>query len=313
MGSVTNYPEQGYNHNAWVSEDESTLVWTDETFDTGVKVADISNLNDINITDIFRSSLEAPVNTSSVAHNAYIKDNYAIVSYYGDGLQVFDISDLENVDQVAWYDTYPDNNGNYDYFGNWGVYPFFESGKIVASDTKYGLFILELNFNNVLVESIDVQGAGGVSTITRLVVRFKWKRQYCPPMHQMSAVNWSVQNGTGSASIDASGLLTATTDGTVTVRATATDGTGISGSTVITLSNQSVGVEDPNILNANIYPNLIKVGQQLNVVFKSVPLSNVDVQITNLIGQNIFKHSYEPSEEYLFQYLIWQPESTWSS
>ncbi len=53
------------------------------------------------------------------------------------------------------------------------------------------------------------------------------------------AVTWSVVAGTGTASISVGGLLTALTNGTVTATATATDGSAITGTRVITLSNQS--------------------------------------------------------------------------
>ena len=41
------------------------------------------------------------------------------------------------------------------------------------------------------------------------------------------SVTWSVENGTGQATIDSSGLLTAISPGTVTVVATANDGSEV--------------------------------------------------------------------------------------
>jgi len=51
---------------------------------------------------------------------------------------------------------------------------------------------------------------------------------------------WSVTNGTGSGTITSGGLLSAVTNGTVTVRAVAHDGSGIYRDLIITLSNQAV-------------------------------------------------------------------------
>ncbi|MEZ4928931.1 MAG: Ig-like domain-containing protein [Chitinophagales bacterium] len=56
-------------------------------------------------------------------------------------------------------------------------------------------------------------------------------------------ITWSVANGTGSATIDANGLP-ALTNGTVTVTATANDGSGISGTKDITISNQGTAIKD---------------------------------------------------------------------
>ena len=51
-------------------------------------------------------------------------------------------------------------------------------------------------------------------------------------------VTWSVEAGTGTATIDVDGLLRALTDGDVTVKATANDGSAIEGTLGITISNQ---------------------------------------------------------------------------
>lgn len=57
------------------------------------------------------------------------------------------------------------------------------------------------------------------------------------------AVTWSVENGTGKATISSTGLLTAVADGTVTVKATAKDGSGVIGTTTITISNQEAAAD----------------------------------------------------------------------
>lgn len=48
-------------------------------------------------------------------------------------------------------------------------------------------------------------------------------------------VTWSVENGTGEATIDGNGLLTGVKEGTVTVKATANDGSGVVGEKKITI------------------------------------------------------------------------------
>jgi hypothetical protein len=53
-------------------------------------------------------------------------------------------------------------------------------------------------------------------------------------------VTWSLVNGTGQATISATGLVTAVSDGTVTARATANDGTGVYGELTIAISNQDI-------------------------------------------------------------------------
>ena len=80
-----------------------------------------------------------------VPHNVHVMGDFLVTSYYADGVVVHDISDPSNMVEVARYDTYP-GTANYT-IGNWGVYPFFASGTIIASDIEYGFFVLGSNFN----------------------------------------------------------------------------------------------------------------------------------------------------------------------
>jgi choice-of-anchor B domain-containing protein len=152
LGTLTDYPQSGYNHSSWLSENGQHLVMADETHNKGIKMVDVSDLSDMTVTDVFRSALLAPADTASIAHNPFIRDEYVFISYYHDGVQVFDMSNPSNVVKVAWYDTYPGHTNYSGYKGCWGVYPFLSSGKILASDQTNGLFILSLN--NITLDPI---------------------------------------------------------------------------------------------------------------------------------------------------------------
>lgn len=143
LGSLTSYPQQGYNHASWLDPSGNNLVFADETHNRSLKITDVSNLSNITVTSLFRSALLGPSITNSIAHNPFIRDNYAIVSYYHDGLQIFDISNPSNVTQIAGYDTEPGNTNYNGFQGCWGAYPFLPSGIILASDFDHGLFILQ--------------------------------------------------------------------------------------------------------------------------------------------------------------------------
>jgi choice-of-anchor B domain-containing protein len=145
LGTLTDYPQSGYNHSSWLSGNSQYAVMADETHNKGLKMLDVSDLSDISVTDVFRSALLAPADTASIVHNPFIRDNYIFVSYYHDGVQVFDMSNPNNVQQVAWYDTYPSNTNYNGFQGCWGVYPFLPSGTILASDMTHGLFVLSLD------------------------------------------------------------------------------------------------------------------------------------------------------------------------
>lgn len=153
LGSLTDYPQSGYNHSSWVTPDGQYAVMADETFNRGLKMLDVSDLSDIQVTDVFRSALLAPADTMSIPHNPFIRDNYVFISYYHDGVQVFDMSDPYNVQQAAWYDTYPANANYIGFQGCWGVYPFLPSGLILGSDMSNGLFVLSLD--SIILDPID--------------------------------------------------------------------------------------------------------------------------------------------------------------
>lgn len=101
-----------------------------------------------------------------------------------------------------------------------------------------------------LTTGITVTGTGGASTITTNLGTLQMIATFTPSYTTNQNVTWSVTNGTGSATINASGLLSALADGTVTVVATAQDGTGISGSMVVTISNQIIYVTNVDISTA---------------------------------------------------------------
>jgi len=79
------------------------------------------------------------------AHNPFIRDTLLYISYYEDGVQIYNISDPLDPERVGYYDTEPNNT---DYNGtrnNWGVYPYFSGNKIIATDTRNGVFFLEFD------------------------------------------------------------------------------------------------------------------------------------------------------------------------
>ena len=145
LGTLTDYPQSGYNHSSWVNEDGTTLVLCDETHNRGVKTVNIEDLSDMYVEQVFRSKLLAPADTASIPHNPLIRGNIAFVSYYHDGVQVYDISDPANVQNIAFYDTEPNNTSYGGFTGCWGVYPFLPSGNILASDMTKGLHVLSLD------------------------------------------------------------------------------------------------------------------------------------------------------------------------
>ena len=141
LGSLTSYPDQGTNHSGW--KKDSIYIMADENGGLSLKVIDVSDLNNLQVIALFNSGV---LPSPAVPHNLIIRDNFVYVSYYCDGLQVFDISNPNNPIKAGYYDTYPSIYCS-GFKGNWGVDPQLPSGIILASDVQSGLFILEFDYN----------------------------------------------------------------------------------------------------------------------------------------------------------------------
>jgi choice-of-anchor B domain-containing protein len=144
---LDDYPEAGYNHSAWLTADGKTMVFTDENRGKGVKIYDMADIYDPQLVSMVRSNLlqvDDPTGPfGSMAHNPYIVGNSLLVSWYHDGVAVFDISDPSRPVRTGLYDTHPQDTIYYGSKGCWGLYPFLPSGNIIASDIDNGLFILD--------------------------------------------------------------------------------------------------------------------------------------------------------------------------
>lgn len=145
LGSITSYPDAGYNHSSWLTADGKTLVFCDEVpANLPVRAYNVNDLSNITFQSAFKS------NEGATPHNPYIIGNErAVIAYYQDGVQIFDISDPANPFKTGFFDTdtlFGTNNGfptSNTYHGCWGAYPFLPSGIVLASDMQNGLFILD--------------------------------------------------------------------------------------------------------------------------------------------------------------------------
>ncbi len=144
------YPDEGYNHSGWLHKSHDFYVMADENHGYKMKLLDVSDLNNITVVSLFNSD----VNPNSIAHNQIIVDDILYTSHYYDGLVIHDISDPYNPQLIGMYDTCEDSIYN-NYKGAWGIYPFFNSGKILISDMQNGLFVFD--FNNISSVSNDLQ------------------------------------------------------------------------------------------------------------------------------------------------------------
>ncbi len=138
LGTMTNYPQAGYNHSGWLSDDGNYYYLCDETHGMDIKVVDVRDFSDMKVV----ATMNAESAPTQIPHNVMLRGDLLFASYYYDGLQVFDVSDPLAPRRIAYYDTYPGPDDDF-YQGAWGVY-VFPSGRSLISDMNHGFFYFDV-------------------------------------------------------------------------------------------------------------------------------------------------------------------------
>ena len=160
-----------FTHNAWVSDDGDYVFTTDETSDAYIGSYNISDMSNIQEVDRIQSN----PGSNSIPHNTHVDGNFLVTSWYRDGTTVHDISNPNNLVQVAYYDSYSGSGNGFD--GCWGTYPFLPSGIIISSDINSSsngsgrLLIYERGFSGACyLEGTVTDGTTGLNISGATVV-----------------------------------------------------------------------------------------------------------------------------------------------
>ena len=138
----------------------------------------------------------------------------------------------------------------------------------------------------VFITSITINGAGNVNTISTAGGTLQMEA-IALPSNETSSYFWTVVDGSGSATISNSGLLTASSNGTVTVTATSYDVMGETATMMVTISNQTTGINEPSLQNLNIYPNPVQ-----NELFIELENGQItEINILDLTGKAVYSMS----------------------
>ena len=140
--ATATYPQTGYTHQGWFSDDQRYFYLDDETDERSGLVDQTRTL----IWDL--EDLDNPVlvtqhagETPAIDHNQYLTGGLAYQANYTSGLRILDTSDKAAPVEVGFFDVFPQNNKSR-FEGAWSVYPFFEDGPLVVSSIGGGLFVL---------------------------------------------------------------------------------------------------------------------------------------------------------------------------
>jgi choice-of-anchor B domain-containing protein len=127
-------------HNCAITNDRKYLFATDEILNPVGRLK-IWNIENIHNTTLVTTWYPAGGDSSNV-HNVEIYGNLALICHYTAGIRVLDISNPQTPVEIAWYDTYPQNNGN-TWNGCKGIY-MLPSGKILANDKQTGFYCVKI-------------------------------------------------------------------------------------------------------------------------------------------------------------------------
>jgi endoglucanase len=163
-------------------------------------------------------------------------------------------------------------------------------GSTLSDFFLYNVEIREIVFG---VAEVRVESEGNITLIGNGTSLQLFARVY--PLKAMNkSVSWSVENGTGIASISSDGLLTADSEGFVTVIARSRQNTDIQGSLQINILRQGSGTNEQSATKAIIYPNPVS-GDYLYIQNGSAQQNEEnEVTVFSLNGNALFKGSFGP-------------------
>jgi choice-of-anchor B domain-containing protein len=156
-----------FTHNTWLSDNHKTIFTTDENAGSYLAAYDITDVNNIKSLDRIRSV--AGVN--AIVHNTYILNDYAVTSWYTEGVTIVDAHRPQNLIQVGQFDTYDGTGTNLtgaSFAGAWGVYPYLPSGTLLVNNINDGLrtltptYVRACYLEGNTIDSATRQPLGGV-------------------------------------------------------------------------------------------------------------------------------------------------------
>jgi choice-of-anchor B domain-containing protein len=192
ISSVT-YADKFYTHQGWFTEDKRFFIAGDEVdeenrgFNTRTLVFNVEDLD--NPTLVYTHYGATP----AIDHNGYVRGNRFYLANYAAGLRVMRVDGLYNqsptMTETNYFDCYPTNN-NAAFNGTWNVYPYFESGNLIAT-----------GFGNE-----NISGDGGLFVIKDPLY------DNTPPVANCNNFTATLDKNTGSVTITADDIDNGSTD-----------------------------------------------------------------------------------------------------
>ena len=162
--------------------------------------------------------------------------------------------------------------------------------KAIAADGSNVFDTLQINISgqNILVNAITLNGENDINQIATYGGTLKIIPAILPDNANNKQIIWSVINETGLASIDQNGLLTAIANGTVLVKAIATDGSNVFDTLRIYISGQNILVNAITLNGENDINQISTNGGSLKIIPAILPVNannkQINWSVTNQTG-----------------------------
>lgn len=199
-----------FTHNAWLTGDHRAALNTDERSGSYLTSYDVTDPSDIRELD----RMQTTPGSGSIVHNVHIRNDWAISSWYTDGLNIVDAHRPINLVETGRFDTWPGSGDGFD--GCWGVFPFFPSGTIVASNIENPakLTVCSPNYRRACyLEGIITDGCSG-GPLAGATITIVGGDQLIPEISTAQGIyrTGQVEPGTFKVTIEKAGYVTQTLD-----------------------------------------------------------------------------------------------------
>ena len=159
----------------------------------------------------------------------------------------------------------------------------------------------------VYADNLTIAGADNATAITVDNGTLQMNATILPVNADIKRVQWSIANETGKANISADGLITALSDGTVTVTADAIDGSWLRATEQITISGQNYTWTERNIIINGDFSTTSTWYGNINIV-DGVALMAPDAVTTNPWDAGVIQEMKVPYDkkdlDYIFSFKI---------
>jgi choice-of-anchor B domain-containing protein len=182
----------GLTHNAWLSDDGSTLAVSEEYPAGHILTYDVRDPTDIAELGRYRSNWDSDI----IPHNVFFAGNWLVTSYYRDGVTLTDATRPRNLVGTGRFDTSPFPPAG-EFNGCWGVYPYLPSGLLLATDIEEGLFILRPRYRRASYLEGTVRDGG--SGLPRLFAQVEILGTEARPY--VTALNGQYRTGTADSGL----------------------------------------------------------------------------------------------------------------